>query len=119
MFLASMAPPPEGKGGPGGLFISMAPLLFIVVIFYFLLIMPQQKKAKKHQEMLKQLKKGDEVVTASGIHAKVAMVTDDLIHLEVADRTVLRFNKDQISTVKEKRADKKPEGKPSVTPDKK
>lgn len=101
--LTGMAPPPEGKSGPEALLISMAPILFIIVIFYFLMIRPQQKKAKQQQEMLKSLSKGDNVVTSSGIHARIAQVTDDILHLEIADRVVIRVNRDQVSVVKEKR----------------
>lgn len=109
--LTGMAPPGQGQpGGAPSMLVSMLPFLLILVIFYFLLILPQQRKAKKHQQMLKTLQKGDEVVTASGIHAKVALVTDEpVVSLEVADRVVIRINRDQISEIKSRRADKKAE----------
>ena len=53
--------------GSGGLLESFVPLLLIVVIFYFMLIRPQHKRMKAHQLMLSQLKRGDKVVTSSGI----------------------------------------------------
>ena len=49
----------------------MAILLFqigaIALVFYFLIIRPQSKARKQHEELLKTLKKGDEVVTSGGI----------------------------------------------------
>ena len=53
-------------GGSSGL-MQIAPLVLIFAIFYFLVIRPQSKKAKEHQQMLTELKKGDDVVTQGGI----------------------------------------------------
>ena len=62
------------------------PLILIFVIFYFFLIRPQQKKVKEHKEMVKNLKRGDEVITSGGIIGKVDRVfEDDRIELEIAD----------------------------------
>ena len=51
----------------GDMFMSLMPLILVFVIFYFLLIRPQQTKMKQHREMLENLKKGDQIVTAGGI----------------------------------------------------
>ena len=65
--------------------ISMLiPMAAIFMIFYFLLIRPQQRKQKQHDEMLKALEKGDEVVTTGGLHGKVVGITDDTLTLEIA-----------------------------------
>lgn len=40
-------------------------------IFYFVLLRPQQKQRKAHDEMLRSIKKGDEIVTAGGIVGEV------------------------------------------------
>ena len=65
---------PAAGGSP-----SYAPLLFqfglIFVIFYFLIIRPQQKQRKAHEEALRNLKRGDRVVTAGGI-------IGDVIHIK-------------------------------------
>jgi len=87
-----------GVGGPGQ-FLSFLPLVLVFVIFYFLLIRPQQKKAKDHQEMLKKLKKNDEVMTSGGIYGKVIALTDSVVTLEVATNIRIRVNRLQISEV--------------------
>ena len=46
----------------------------IFVIFYFVLLRPQQKQKKAHDELVKQLKKGDEIVTAGGIVGEVVHI---------------------------------------------
>ena len=58
-------------------------MVAIFAIFYFLLIMPQQRKQKKWQEMLKQIKSGDRVVTSGGLTGVILSVKDDTVVLRV------------------------------------
>ncbi|MFC6175720.1 preprotein translocase subunit YajC [Companilactobacillus huachuanensis] len=63
-----------GASGAGG---SMTLLIFVVIMFvgmYFLSIRPQKKQQQKRQEMLKEMNKGDKVVTLGGIKGKVASI---------------------------------------------
>jgi preprotein translocase subunit YajC len=66
-------------GGSAGILMMVA----IFAIFYFLLIMPQQRKQKKWQEMLKEIKPGDKVITSGGLTGAVMSVKDDAIVLRV------------------------------------
>ena len=69
----------------GSNFAQFIPLVLIFVIFYFFLIRPQQKRVREHKEMVKNLKRGDEVITSGGIIGKVDRVfEDDRIELEIA-----------------------------------
>jgi len=88
----------SSSGGPSTL-VSLFPLVLIFVIFYFLLVRPQQKKSKDHRNMLAQLKKNDEVLTAGGMYGKVIALTDTVVTLEVAPNTKVRVNRPQISQV--------------------
>ena len=70
----------------GSNFAQFIPLILIFVIFYFFLIRPQQKRVKDHKEMVKNLKRGDEVITSGGIIGKVDRVfEDDRIELIIAN----------------------------------
>ena len=63
-------------------FAQFIPLVLIFVIFYFFLIRPQQKRVREHKEMVKNLKRGDEVITSVGIIGKVDRVYElSLIHI--------------------------------------
>ena len=65
--------------------ISMLfPMVAIFLIFWLLLIRPQQRKQRDQEEMLKSIEKGDDVVTAGGLHGRVVGVTDDTLTLEIA-----------------------------------
>ncbi|MBN2427511.1 MAG: preprotein translocase subunit YajC [Deltaproteobacteria bacterium] len=90
----------QAGGRPGYETIVMLVVMF--GIFYFLLIRPQQKRAKQHKQLLEALKIGDQVVTAGGLHGKVAALQDDVITLEVASGVRMKFNRSSIvSTQKE------------------
>lgn len=99
----AMAGPPGGGAGSGGgmaAFQQIIPLVFMFAIFYFLLIRPQQKKAKEHKLLLDALKKGDNVVTAGGVHGKVISVDDTIVTLEIATGVNIKITKSYIATVK-------------------
>lgn len=83
--------------------INMLPLFLIFFIFYFLLIRPQQKKQKQHIEMLKNLKKNDEVVTNGGIHGTIVNVKDTSFVLRVDDNVKIEVEKSAIAVVKKER----------------
>lgn len=59
--------------------MNLVPLIFMFAIFYFLLIRPQQKKAKEHRTLLDSLKKGDQVITAGGMHGKVTAIDENVV----------------------------------------
>ena len=61
-------------GGGGDIIMSLLPLVLIFAVFYFLMIRPQQNKMKQHREMIENIKKGDQIVTAGGIVGKVVRV---------------------------------------------
>ena len=73
---------PTDQGNP---LMAFVPILLMFAIFYFLLIRPQQKKQKELQEIIKNLKKGDRVVTSGGIIGTVHTLQDDYVVLKVGD----------------------------------
>ena len=82
----------------GNMLVSFLPLILMFVIFYVLLIRPQQKKQKEHEVMLKNLKKGDKVVTSGGIIGNVIGVSDDKIVRKVGeDEVKLEFERASVS----------------------
>lgn len=93
------APADGGAGGMMAQFQGLIPLVFMFAIFYFLLIRPQQKKAKEHRALLDALKKGDQVVTAGGMHGKVSSLDDQVVTLEIAPGVNVKINKGFISTI--------------------
>jgi preprotein translocase subunit YajC len=70
-------------------------------IFYFILIRPQQKRAKQQAEMLKAIKRGDKVVTSSGIIGFVISVKEKSITVK-SDDSKLEFTKSAVTEVLER-----------------
>ena len=64
-------------------------LVFIVTIVYFLLILPQRRERKRHQEMLAELKPGDQVVTAGGLIGEIISLRDDSATVKSGDSRVV------------------------------
>ena len=89
-----------GAGGGMAAFQQIIPLVFMFAIFYFLLIRPQQKKAKAHKALLESMKKGDNVITAGGVHGKITAVENDLVTLEVANNVNIKITKSYIAAIK-------------------
>ncbi|MDD2852066.1 MAG: preprotein translocase subunit YajC [Desulfuromonadaceae bacterium] len=102
-FAMGSAPGGAAGGAAGGgmaAFQQIIPLVFMFAIFYFLLIRPQQKKAKEHKALLESMKKGDNVITAGGVHGKVSAVENDLVTLEIADKVNIKITKSYIAAIK-------------------
>lgn len=99
-FLASPAPA-EGSAPDGYSQIIQTVLMFgaIILIFYFMMIRPQQKRAKEHQKLLSSVKRGDTVVTSSGIHGTVSDVGETNVTVTIAQGCNVVFEKSAIASV--------------------
>lgn len=73
-------------------FVQFVPYLLIFAVFWFLLIAPQRKIQKAKEELRKNLKKGDRVVTAGGLHGEVVKVEENKVVLKVSDKTHCVFD---------------------------
>jgi preprotein translocase subunit YajC len=87
----------------GDTFGMLIPFVLIIVMMYFLILRPQQKRAKDHQELVKNLRRGDTVVTSGGLVGKVTKVVDDeQIEVEIADGVRVRQVRSMVSGVRAK-----------------
>lgn len=104
MFITSaFAQGAPGLGGDGGILMSLLPFILIFVIMYFLILRPQQKRVKAHQEMVKNVRRGDTVVTSGGLIGKITkVVDDDQLEVEIADGVRIRQMRGMISDVRAK-----------------
>ena len=95
--------PGPGAPGPMDIFVQVMPFAIIFVIAYILVIRPQRKKAKQHEDMLKNTRKGDSVVTSGGLIGKVTRVIDNSeVELEIAPNVKVRLLKANITDVRSK-----------------
>jgi preprotein translocase subunit YajC len=99
----------QGAGGSGSgssTILSLVPFVLIFVIFYFLLILPQQKKQKQQKTMMESLKKGDKVITASGIWGTVTNLGKNTVTLQIADNTKIKMQREHILRLRSDEDDK-------------
>lgn len=105
MFISPAYAQASGAGG-SDILIQMVPLLAMFVIFYFLLIRPQQQRAKQHKDMVAAIKRGDQVVLASGIIGKVSKAREGEPEIEVdigaSNPTLVKVLRGTISDVRNK-----------------
>lgn len=85
-----------GGGAQPSTMEMFLPFIFIFVIFYFLIIRPQAKRQKEHQKFTTELKRGDAVITTSGILGTIEGVTETFITLEIADGVRIKILRSQI-----------------------
>lgn len=100
--LASIAWAQGTSGGSGGgnTLLSLVPFVLIFIIFYFLLILPQQKRQKKLRAMMDALKKGDKVITSSGLWGTVTNLGKDSVTLQISDNTKVKIQRDHIARLR-------------------
>lgn len=94
---------PAASPGGADFLLQLLPFLLIFVIMYFLILRPQQKRVKTHRDMVANVRRGDTIVTAGGIIAKVTKVTDDSeVQIEIAENVRARLSRGMIAEVKTK-----------------
>ncbi|MDO4694029.1 MAG: preprotein translocase subunit YajC [Eikenella sp.] len=79
------------------LLLSSLPWIFLLALFYFMILRPKQKEEKRRQQMLAELKKGDKVMTTSGIAGKVSKVGEQYVTLEIAPGVPVEFHRQAIT----------------------
>ena len=96
---AQAAPAAAAAESPMSAITSMLPLVLMFVVLYFVMIRPQMKRQKETRAMIDALAKGDEVVTAGGILAKVNKLEDAYLTVEVANGVEVRIQRTAVVQV--------------------
>src|SRR6185369_6007918 len=91
--------PPGGAGGPAAFVQPLILFGAMFAIFYFIVLRPQQRQKAERERMLAAVKKGDRVVTSSGMHGTVVGLAEHTITLRVADQVKLEFDRSAIGRV--------------------
>lgn len=80
---------------------SLVPMVLIFVVFYFFLIRPQEKKRKAQEAFISGVKRGEEIVTNSGIYGTITKINenDNSIMLEVSKGVEIKISKISIADI--------------------
>ena len=98
------------QAGAPSLMNQMMPFLLIIVVMYFFFIRPQSQKQKAQLKFVDEMKKGDQIVTTSGILGKISKIDDSIVTLEISPKTYMQVTRSAISkelteeTLKEKQS---------------
>ena len=88
-------------------------LLLIPLAMWFLILRPQQKKVRDHAELVKNIRRGDTIVTSGGLVGKVTkVVDDDQVEFEISDGVRVRQMRQMITGVRAKGEPAKEKGEP-------
>jgi len=91
------------QGGIAEMIMQVAPFGLILVIMYFLIMRPQQKRAREHADLIKNIRRGDSIVTTGGLIGKVTKVVDDgELEVEIAPNVRVRVARPMVSDVRAK-----------------
>ena len=111
MFISPAYAQAASPFGGDSMLVSLLPFILIFVIMYFLILRPQQKRQKQHADMVKNVRRGDTVITSGGLVGKVTKVIDDeQVEVELADGVRVRQMRAMLADVRAKGEPVKEEG---------
>lgn len=103
MFITPAFAQAAGGTDANSIVFQLLPFALIFVIMYFLILKPQQKKLKDHQELVKNIRRGDTIVTNGGLVGKVTKVVDDeQVEIEISDGVRIRQMRQMVAGVRTK-----------------
>jgi len=85
--------------GEPPVWMQFLPLVAMIVIFWFLILRPQMRRQKEQANKIGGIKKGDQVLTAGGLVAKVVRVDETYVDLEIAQGVKVKAVKSTIADV--------------------
>lgn len=78
-------------------FAGLLPLILVGGLFYLLILRPQIQERQAHETLVGGLKKGDKVVTSSGLHGRISAVHDNTLELDIADRVRITIDRTAVA----------------------
>ena len=75
---------------------QLAPYILVFAVLYFMMIRPQMRRQKQEKNFIKEMKKGDKVITKGGVHGRIVELTDDTCVIETLSGKIM-FERSAIS----------------------
>ena len=79
--------------------VSLLPIIAIALLFWLLIIRPQSRRQRALRELQTALTPGDQVMLSSGVYGLVENLTDDRVHLRVADGVTIEVARGAVANV--------------------
>lgn len=95
----------------------LLPLVLLFIVLWFFMIRPQRQRTQTQSQMQDNLRIGDEIITAGGLHANVVSIEGEVVEIELAPETVVRLDRRAVAAVvprdePEEEAEEEPEQEP-------
>lgn len=90
---------PAAADSPLAGLISLAPMLLILAAFYFIFMLPQGRERKKREAMLKNIQRGDRVLTRGGMYATVADIKENVLVLKINENSKVEVDRSYVDSV--------------------
>lgn len=104
----------QGGQGIGQTFVILMPVLFMIILYQFMIAKPQKEQRRIHEEMLKNLKPGDKVITTGGIYGSITELNEkdsNVVQLRIADAVKINIARSAIASLQEIKTAKESEKK--------
>ena len=74
-------------------------LMFLVIflVFYFMVYRPQKADKARRDDMLKNLHKGNKVMTLGGLYGEIVSLDGDTLEIKLADKVVVKAARSAVS----------------------
>ena len=106
--ISGCVPADGSEGGGTSILPLIIFLIFIFGLFYFVMIRPQRRRQKEHEMMVRELQKGDKVITAGGIYGTIESLSEDSIVIKVESGTTIRVARGSVIGRRETRSERTP-----------
>ena len=90
---AQTAPAAAAGGDMMSTLTGMLPLVLMFVVLYFIMIRPQMKRQKEHRAMVQAIAKGDEVVIGGGMLGRDTRLSEQYLHVEIANNVEVQVQR--------------------------
>ncbi len=88
-----------GAAGQSDPLIGLLFPIGMIAILYFFMIRPQMKRQKEHKNLIQELAKGDEIVSAGGIVGKITALGDNFAEVEIAEGVEVKIRRQAVESV--------------------
>lgn len=103
-----------GQGGIGSIIVTLMPIFIVILLYQFMIAKPQREQRRILEEMLKNLKVGDKVITGSGIYGTITELYEKdpaVVQLRIADAVKINISRNAIASLQETKTVKEGEKK--------
>jgi preprotein translocase subunit YajC len=104
----------QGSQGISQTIVFLMPMLFIILLYQFMIAKPQKEQRRLHEEMLKNLKPGDKIITTGGIYGSITEINEkdpNVVQLRIAEAVKINIARSAIASLQETKTAKESEKK--------